>query len=411
MQVQAREIERTPWMTILILVGAGVMSAIQVGKATVALTSVQDDLQLGLTIASWLLSAFAIVGALAGGPIGLAVDRIGAKLMLVSGLILQAVPSALGALADGAALLLAMRALEGLGFLCVVVAAPVLIVRIAATTDRERALALWATFMPLGITVSLLAAPILAATGWRGFWLVNAALLTAYALLTATGVPAMRAAGPARSITIDIRDALKAAGPWLLAMMFAIFNASYFAVFGFLPITLTDRLAVSSETASILTGLAVMASALGNLACGMLLSKGVRPWLILMVSFALLGAGAVGIFLSSVPAPLSYALSVGFAFVSGFIPVVVMDAVPRHAPRPDLVGATMGFVMQGNNVGMVIGPAATGFIAATFGWGAISLFVAGMAVVAGALALNFRARETSPAQKNAGARVPVTSRC
>src|SRR5262245_27426513 len=116
--------EHTPWTTILILVGAGVISAVQVGKATVALTSVQSDLHLSLAIASWLLSAFAVVGALAGGPIGIAVDRIGARLMLVSGLFLQAVPSALGALADGASLLLAMRSLEGFGFLCVVVAAP-----------------------------------------------------------------------------------------------------------------------------------------------------------------------------------------------------------------------------------------------------------------------------------------------
>ena len=411
MQIQGAGTECTPWTTILILVGAGVISAVQVGKATVALTNVQADLHLSLTIASWLLSAFAMVGALAGGPIGLAVDRIGARLMLVSGLLLQAAPSALGALADGAPLLLAMRTLEGLGFLCVVVAAPVLIVRIAVATDRERALAFWATFMPLGITLSLLAAPILAATGWRAFWIANAALLLGYACLVSIAIPTIGTDTPMRRIATDIRDALTAPGPWLLAGMFAIFNAAYFAIFGFLPVILTDRLGVTSEVASILTALAVMASAAGNLTGGTLLSKGVRPWLLLMSSFALLGSTAVGVFASAVPAVVSYSLSVVFAFVAGFIPITVMDAVPRHAPRADLVGATMGFVMQGNNVGMVIGPAVTGFIAASFGWGAISLFVAGMAMVAGALVLNFRARETASAPAITRERVPAANRC
>src|SRR5688572_789780 len=91
--------ERSSWTTILILVGAGLVSAIQVGKATVALATVQADLHLDLAVASWLLSAFALIGALAGGPIGLAVDRIGTKRVLMSGLVLQGLSSAAGALA------------------------------------------------------------------------------------------------------------------------------------------------------------------------------------------------------------------------------------------------------------------------------------------------------------------------
>jgi predicted MFS family arabinose efflux permease len=381
--------ERSSWTTILILVGAGLVSAIQVGKATVALATVQADLHLDLTVASWLLSAFALVGALAGGPIGLAVDRIGTKRVLVSGLVLQGVGSAAGALALGPSLLLTMRTLEGLGFLCAVVAAPALIIRIAANAHRQRALAAWATFMPLGITLSLLAAPLLTATGWRAFWVINAVLLGGYAGLVAIAVPAAATNGPSRSIVSDIRDALAASGPWLLAGMFAIFNAAYFAIFGFLPIVLTDRLGVSSEIASILTALAVMASAGGNLTCGVLLTRGVRPWLLLMTCFALLAVLAIGVFFSAVPGLVSYALSVAFAFVAGLIPVAIMNAVPRHAPRPELVGATMGFIMQGNNVGMTIGPAATGAIAGAFGWGAVSLLVAGLSLAAIALVLGF----------------------
>jgi predicted MFS family arabinose efflux permease len=213
------------------------------------------------------------------------------------------------------------------------------------------------------------------------------------ATLAAFTVPAIAAVGPARSILRDTRDTLATAGPWLLASMFAIFNAAYFAVFGFLPIVLTGRLGVSSDVASVLTALAVMASAGGNLVCGVLLTRGARPWLVLLTSFAALGLLALGVFLGAVPGLASYGLSVAFAFIAGLIPVTIMNSVPRHAPRPELVGATMGFIMQGNNVGMTIGPAATGAIAQALGWGAVSILVAGLSLFAIVLALAFRTRE------------------
>jgi hypothetical protein len=46
----------TPWPTVLLIVGAGVVSAFQVGKAPAALAAIQADLGLDLVTASWLLS-------------------------------------------------------------------------------------------------------------------------------------------------------------------------------------------------------------------------------------------------------------------------------------------------------------------------------------------------------------------
>jgi MFS transporter, DHA1 family, inner membrane transport protein len=84
----ARAPDGSPWPTILLVVGAGVVSACQVGKAPAALAAVQADLGLDLATASWLLSAFGIVGALAGLAVGLAVGRAGARRMVVAGLLL-----------------------------------------------------------------------------------------------------------------------------------------------------------------------------------------------------------------------------------------------------------------------------------------------------------------------------------
>lgn len=384
--------ERVPdhsrWPAILLIVGAGIVSAFQVGKAPMALTAVQADLGLSLATVSWLISAFAIVGALVGAPVGVAVDYLGARRMALAGLLLQAAGSGVGAWATGAPLLLATRVVEGVGFLAVTVAAPTLIMAVTRPRDHDRAVALWAMFMPVGMTLILLASPLLTALAWRGFWLLNAAVLIGYAGLLAWRVrPDSRSATAQRHIVDDMRQTLAARGPWLLAGLFAAFSSAFFAVFGFLPSFLTERLAITAETASTLTAVAVAASGIGNLACGLLLARGLRPTHLLSVSFAVMALCGVAIFADGVADGIAYALCILFSFISGLIPVVLIQGASRHAPRPDLVGATIGFAMQGNNIGLVVGPAVAGAVAARAGWPIVALFITVIATVAGLLIL------------------------
>lgn len=133
-------------------------------------------------------------------------------------------------------------------------------------------------------------------------------------------------------------------------------------------------------------------NAIGNLTCGMLLVRGVLRTHILLAGFGVMGPCGFAIFSQDVPGVLAYALCLVFSAVGGLIPVALFDAAPRHAPRPELVGATVGFLMQGNNVGLVLGPAATGAIAAAAGWPAVSLLVPAIAVAAGILVCALKAR-------------------
>lgn len=382
------------WPTIFSIVGAGIVSAFQAGKAPIALAAIQADLGLNLATASWILSAFAIIGALTGIAIGVTADHLGARRMAIGGLLLQAAGSAVGAMSTGAPLLLATRAVEGLGFLATTIAAPALTAVVARPQDRSRAFALWATFFPVGMTIVMLGAPLLTALGWRSFWFANAAILLGYAGLFALGTRSMPPSDTAsrRGVIDDVRQTLTAGGPWLLAALFAAYLAIYLVVFGFLPTILVDRLAVSPETAGILTALAAGAGAIGCLLCGQALTSGVRPWLILLAAFGTMALCAVGVFNGGLSGWVAYGLSVIFSCVGAFIPVVLIAAAPRHAPRPALVGATMGFLMQGNNVGFVAGPAAVGVIVMSFGWPAVSLFVVAVAIAAAILGLMFRAR-------------------
>jgi MFS transporter, DHA1 family, inner membrane transport protein len=57
----------------------------------------------------------------------------------------------------------------------------------------------------------------------------------------------------------------------------------------------------------------------------------------------------------------------------------------------------MGFIMQGNNVGLALGPAMAGAMAGAAGWPAVSFLVVGMAGIAVLLDLLFRARPAEQA--------------
>jgi hypothetical protein len=61
---------RTNWAVALVLVGAGVAGALQIGKAVAALPAVRADLELSLVTAGWVLSLVNLAGALTGLLIG-----------------------------------------------------------------------------------------------------------------------------------------------------------------------------------------------------------------------------------------------------------------------------------------------------------------------------------------------------
>ncbi|MBL3556929.1 MULTISPECIES: CynX/NimT family MFS transporter [Marinobacter] len=391
MSVASKALDRMAWPVVALIIGAGVISACQLGKAPLALQAVQQELQLGLGTASWLISAFAVIGAVLGAPIGLTVDRIGVRRTAILSLLVMGTGSALGALSNDATSLLATRVLEGLGFLGLVVAAPALIAAVAPERIRDRAMALWAIFMPTGLMLVLLAAPLLNTITWRGFWLLNAAVLISYAALLGWVVPSSQCASSKHSsILKDIKQTTAAPGPWVLGALFALFSTLFFAVFGFLPSLLTERLGVSDEAASMLSAVAVAASGVGNIVCGLLLARGVESIRLLYGSFGTMLICGGGVFSAVVPGPGIYALCLVFTFASGFVPVVIFKRAAHFAPHNALVGTTLGFAMQGNNIGLLIGPAVAGVLVAAFGWSAVSILVVACAPVAALLLNVFR---------------------
>lgn len=383
-------------LVLVLVIGAGILSAFQVGKAPVALQSLQIDLGADLGAVSWVLSAFALVGAATSLLIGAVSDRVQARQAVTAGLLLQAAGSASGALAESLPWLLAARALEGLGFLAVTVAAPTMVVSSTMPRSRNRAFAAWATFMPVGMAVIMLAAPLLGELGWRGLWWANAVVLAGYAALFAVGTsrPAVGTASQVRheALLRALRDTLRSPAAWFLAAQFSAYTASFFALFGFLPSILRERLGVGEGAAGIMSAIASAAGAVGCIACGHLLHRGFRASRLLVLGFSTIAFCSAGILLVPLPGEVAYALCVLFSFVGAFIPVVIFDAAPRLSPRHSLLGSVIGLATQGNNLGIVVGPAVAGAIAGAAGWQWVVPPVVAIALAAAASAYAYRHR-------------------
>lgn len=388
--------ETTEWRIIGLAVAAGIVGAFQIGKAAIALPALRADLGLGLAAAGWILSVFNLIGVLAGMPLGAVIGRLGDRRMLLAGLALIAAASLFGAMAPGAALLLATRIVEGLGFLVIVIAAPTLIARAARPADLKLAFGIWGAYMPTGQALMIIAAPFLIAPfGWRGLWTANAALALLFAIVMARatrGFPPLRQP-PRIDLGGDLRRTATAPGPLILAAIFACYSAQYLAVMGFLPTLLIEEDGLAPAVAGVVAAIAIGANGIGNLAAGILLRRGVARAPLIALATAAMFAAALGIFLWAPPLWASYALYLAFATLGGMLPASVLGAAPAHAPAPHLVPATNGLLVQGSNLGQVIGPPAIVALAAAWGWGWSPLLLAPAAAGALALAALLRRQE------------------
>src|SRR5690349_23226225 len=103
-----------PWVLAATIIGSG-MTFIDATVVNVALPALQADLHATITEVQWVVEAYALfLGALilVGGSVG---DQFGRKRMFLAGVAIFTAASVLCGLAGSATLLIAARALQGIG--------------------------------------------------------------------------------------------------------------------------------------------------------------------------------------------------------------------------------------------------------------------------------------------------------
>ena len=375
------------------------VAAFHVGKVPPALPSIREGLDASLGQAGWLLSTVNLISAVGGMALALSADRFGHRRLVILGTALCLVASVGGAFAGSVELLLACRVIEGLGFITVVVSIPTLVLRIAAASDQRIAMAFWSTYMPTGAgSMMLVAALILPFASWRGVWLVaaaaSAAMLVALLLGARSRQELDRPAAGERRLLKEMGEVATSGGPLAIALCFGAYSCCWFVVVGFLPTLLIERLGVSASTAAIVTALVTIVNIAGNLAGGLLLQRGFARRTVILGATLPMALCAAGIFLDGVPDLMRLVLAGVYSAVIGAVPSALFTAIPVHAPRPPLVGAATGLLMQGSNIGGLIGPPITAALVSAGGWAnAAWLTSVALATVSGAgIFLHWRER-------------------
>jgi CP family cyanate transporter-like MFS transporter len=379
-----------------VVILAGIAAALHVGKMPPAIPVLREALGLTLLQAGFLLSAVQLAGMALGVLVGLASDSLGLRRSMLFGLCVLAISSAAGGWARAAADLLWLRATEGFGFLLVALPAPSLIRQLVPSERLALKLGLWGAYMPTGTALALVCGPwVMAAIGWQGWWWLLAGISAGMALWMAISVPSDRqrraiVALPSAAVG-DIwwrRLGLTLAtpGPWLVALIFAMYSSQWLAVIGFLPFIYAQA-GLSGTLGGALTALASLVNVLGNIGAGRLLHRGIHAKRLLYIGFAAMALGsflAFGQFLGEFPI-LRYLAVLMFSAVGGMIPAVLFSLAVQLAPSERTVSTTVGWVQQWSSTGQFLGPPLVAWVAGATGAWNWTWIVTGTASLVGLL--------------------------
>ncbi len=167
-------------------------------------------------------------------------------------------------------------------------------------------------------------------------------------------------------ILSDLRRTVAAPGPLLLAVAFGSYTLQYLALTGFMPTIFVEQ-DFAPAAAAQLTALVVLVNAFGNFAGGTLLYRGLERWLLMTIASATMALSTLLIYSASAGFAWRYAACLTFSFVGGLLPTSALGGAAALAPEKRLIPIANGLVVQGSNIGQVVGPPAVAALAAWAG--------------------------------------------
>ncbi|MFJ4950353.1 MFS transporter [Streptomyces sp. NPDC088760] len=164
------------WILLTTVLGSS-MAMLDSTVVNVALPRIGHDLDADLAALQWTVNAYMVTLAgliLLGGSLG---DRYGRRKIFALGVVWFAAASLLCGLAPSPAVLIAARALQGIGGALLTPGSLALIQASFDPDDRSRAVGLWSGFGGIGAAVGpFLGGWLVAGPGWRWVFLLNVPL-------------------------------------------------------------------------------------------------------------------------------------------------------------------------------------------------------------------------------------------
>jgi len=159
----------------------------------VGLPTIREQVDASSSQLQWIVDSYLLVFAgllLAAGCLG---DRFGRKRALISGLLVFGLGSVLAALSTDATMLIASRALMGLGAAGIMPTTLSILTNIFPSNERPKAIAAWAAVSGLGIAIGPIAGGFLIEHfDWSSIFLINVPVVAACLIGASVLVPDSR---------------------------------------------------------------------------------------------------------------------------------------------------------------------------------------------------------------------------
>ncbi|MEV0169996.1 MFS transporter [Streptomyces sp. NPDC050803] len=367
------------------LYAAGFTTAFGAHGIAANLGADSEDAVTSLLVLGGLLALYDGAEVLLKPVFGMLADRVGARPVLLGGLVAFALASALYALADSAGWLWAARLGQGAAASAFSPAASALVARLNPAARHGRAFGSYGFYKSVGYTLGpLLGGVLVWAGGLRLLFVVLAVLGAGVAVWALAAVPVVPPLPRARQTVVDL--ARRLADPAFLTPTAALAGATaaLSVGVGFLPVS-----GAAAGLGTVATGAAVSVLA----ACAAVVQPragraldagriGVRGGL--AAGLLLSGAGAACAMLPGLAGVLLAAALIGTG--TGLITPLGFAALASSTPKERL-GQTMGAAELGRELGDAGGPLLVAGVAAattlTYGYGVLAVVLVCGPVVSG----------------------------
>jgi EmrB/QacA subfamily drug resistance transporter len=193
------------WVVAATVLGSG-MAALDSTVVGIALPSIGRNFHASVGTVQWVVDAYTLTLAgllLLGGTLG---DSYGRRRMFLIGVVWFAVASLLCGIAPSAGVLIAARALQGVGGALLTPGSLAILQASFAEDDRAAAIGAWSGLGGVATAIGpFLGGWLISAVSWRLVFFINLPVAVAVLVVTARHVPETRSPGPVPKL--DVRGA------------------------------------------------------------------------------------------------------------------------------------------------------------------------------------------------------------
>jgi EmrB/QacA subfamily drug resistance transporter len=223
---------RGRWVVAATVLGSG-MAALDATVVGIALPAIGRDFHAGVSSLQWVVDAYTLTLAgllLLGGTLG---DSRGRRRMFVAGTIWFAIASLLCGLAPSAGVLIAARALQGVGGALLTPGSLAILQASFAEEDRGAAIGAWSGLGGMATAIGpFLGGWLISAVSWRLVFFINLPLAVAVVVISSRHVPETKAPGPVPKL--DVKGAACISGA-LAGITYGLIAASTYG-WGSVPV-------------------------------------------------------------------------------------------------------------------------------------------------------------------------------